>query len=425
MRTLLRQAETAVVLYADPARRDETRRRLADGLLERCCAPPTPAATRSCSSPAPSPRRPRTDEHLAVVRGLLDGTDRLDGLSDRHRPALAPAAPAGRRRAWPTTPRSTRELDRDDTATGRRQAAAALAARPTRGGQGRGVGRRWSTTTSCRTRSRPRSSAASSQVGQLDLLRPYRRAVLRVADPGLGRADQRDRAEHRHRPVPDAARRAGDGRRRRRLARRRTRTRRRRCAGWSASPATAWRAPCAPRPATPRGRLTERVTRRATRGRRDTASRGVSVCSDCAVWACSARARTPEVMPPARSPAWNAEVIVIAASPAARSSSRRRTSGPVTISTRRAPGSTATSTESRGLVAERAVQLQRGRPAVALEGADVDRHRQLRLLPRQPDRPDHVVLLPGRERLTSGHLRHLPRWSRWRCAPRRRRRPGR
>ena len=34
MRTLLRQAETAVVLYTDPARRDETRRRLADGLLD-------------------------------------------------------------------------------------------------------------------------------------------------------------------------------------------------------------------------------------------------------------------------------------------------------------------------------------------------------------------------------------------------------
>ena len=117
-------------------------------------------------------------------------------------------------------------------------------------------------------------------------------------------------------------------------------------------------------------------------------------------------------MPPDRSPAWNADVIVIAASPAARSSSRRRTSEPVTTSTRRAPGSTATSTVVGGLVAEGAVQLQRRRPAVALEGADVDRDGQLRLLPRQPDRPDDVVLLPVRERVTSGHLRHLPRWSR-------------
>ena len=107
---------------------------------------------------------------------------------------------------------------------------------------------------------------------------------------------------------------------------------------------------------------------------------GVSVCSDLGAWACSARASTPLAMPPDRSPAWNAEVIVIAASPADRSSSRRRTSVPVTISTRRAPGSTATSTVCVGLGAQRVVQLQRHRPGVALEGADIDRHRQLRLL---------------------------------------------
>ena len=60
--------------------------------------------------------------------------------------------------------------------------------------------------------------------------------------------------------------------------------------------------------------------------------------------------------------------MVIAASPAARSSSRRRTSEPVTISTRRAPGSTATSTVCGGLVAERAVQLQARSPGCRPRG---------------------------------------------------------
>ena len=170
MRTLLRQAETAVVLYSDPARRDETRRRLADGLLDLVRAAEAGSdaqlqLSRAFSSAAV------TDEHLAVVRDLLDGSERLPGLTidtDLRWHLLHQLVAAGLAGDLEVE----RELDSDDTATGRRQAAAALAARPTATAKSEA----WTSVVDGDELPNAIQTAVIggfSQAGQLDLLRPY------------------------------------------------------------------------------------------------------------------------------------------------------------------------------------------------------------------------------------------------------------
>ena len=103
-------------------------RRLADGLLSllRAAVPGSDSQlqlTRAFASAAAS------DAQLAIVRAVLDGTERLDGLTidtDLRWHLLHQLVAAGRAE----DNEIDRELDRDDTATGRRQAAATLAARP-------------------------------------------------------------------------------------------------------------------------------------------------------------------------------------------------------------------------------------------------------------------------------------------------------
>ena len=170
VRTLLRQVETAVVLYSDPARREDTRLLLADGLLAllRAAAPGSDLQlqlTRAFSSASVS------DEHLAVVRALLDGDERLPGLSidtDLRWHLLHQLVAAGRA----ADAEVDRELDADDTATGRRQAAAALAARPTAAAKEEA----WASVVD--NDDLPNSIQTAviggfSQVGQRDLLRSY------------------------------------------------------------------------------------------------------------------------------------------------------------------------------------------------------------------------------------------------------------
>jgi aminopeptidase N len=127
-RTLLRQAETATLLYSAPAKREVARRRLADGLfaLMRAAEPGSDSQlqlTRAFASAACS------DEHLALVAGVLDGSAPIEGLTidtDLRWHLLQQLAAAGRADAAAIDA----EITRDDTATGRRQAAAAMAARP-------------------------------------------------------------------------------------------------------------------------------------------------------------------------------------------------------------------------------------------------------------------------------------------------------
>jgi aminopeptidase N len=128
VRTVLRQADTATLLYCDPSVRDATRKTLADGLLRLVHDAESGSdlqlqVVRAFASAA------TTDEHLDVVRALLEGDEELGGLrvdTDLRWQLLHRLVAAGRAE----DAEIDRELDADDTATGRRQAAAALAARP-------------------------------------------------------------------------------------------------------------------------------------------------------------------------------------------------------------------------------------------------------------------------------------------------------
>jgi aminopeptidase N len=129
IRTLLAQANSVVALYVAPDHRDEARRQLADGMeaLMRAAAPGSDAQLQFVRAFASSARTP---EHLSTVSGLLDGSQRLEGLAvdtDLRWHLLHSLVAAGRAGDADIDA----ELTRDRTATGERHAAAARAARPT------------------------------------------------------------------------------------------------------------------------------------------------------------------------------------------------------------------------------------------------------------------------------------------------------
>ena len=124
----LRQVKSAIDLFADPANRPGYLQRLADtldGLMRTADAGSDSqlAFVRSFTACATS------EAHLDTVAGLLDGTVVLPGLAvdaDLRWFLLQRLAATGRAELDAIHA----ELDRDDTATGRRQAALARAARP-------------------------------------------------------------------------------------------------------------------------------------------------------------------------------------------------------------------------------------------------------------------------------------------------------
>ena len=125
---LLRTARTAMETYADPGFRDTGLHRLATG-LNGMMVDAEPGGdhqltlTRAFASVASSP------EHLETVRGLLDGSYTLDGLTvdtDLRWSLLQRLVATG----VAEDAAIDAELRRDDTATGQRQAALARAARP-------------------------------------------------------------------------------------------------------------------------------------------------------------------------------------------------------------------------------------------------------------------------------------------------------
>jgi aminopeptidase N len=129
VRTVLRQADTASLLYCDPAHRADVRDELAGGLL-RLVHDATPGSDSQLQLVRAFASAASSDEHLAVVRALLDGTEQLGDLvvdTDLRWHLLHQLVAGGHA----DDSEIDRELDADDTATGRRQAAAALAARPT------------------------------------------------------------------------------------------------------------------------------------------------------------------------------------------------------------------------------------------------------------------------------------------------------
>jgi aminopeptidase N len=128
VRTVLRQGESASRLFAAPAHREDLEQRWVDGLerIARAAAPASDAQLQLTQAFISSAR----GAHLDVVAALLDGTATWDGLTvdtDLRWALLRRLAATGR--AGPE--QIERELARDNTAAGAREAAAARAAIPT------------------------------------------------------------------------------------------------------------------------------------------------------------------------------------------------------------------------------------------------------------------------------------------------------
>ncbi len=169
VRTVLRQADTACLLYCAPALREQTRGVLADGLLRlvRQSAPGSDSQLQFLRAFASAAA---TDEHLTVVRALLDGTDRLGDLvvdTDLRWHLLHQLVAGGRA----TDAEIDSELDADDTATGRRQAAAARAARPDAAAKAEA----WTAVVDGELPNAIQTALIGgfAHISQLDLLRPY------------------------------------------------------------------------------------------------------------------------------------------------------------------------------------------------------------------------------------------------------------
>ena len=170
-RTVLRQAETAVVLYSSPGRREDE-----------------PAAAGRRAAAAARRGRARQRQPAPVPEGVRR---RLRWATSTSRPYVATSTARTSSRACRSTPTCAgtcctslvaagraddaeidRELDRDDTATGRRQAAAALAARPS----GEAKAEAWASVMDDDELPNAIQTAVIGgfqQVGQLELLRSF------------------------------------------------------------------------------------------------------------------------------------------------------------------------------------------------------------------------------------------------------------
>jgi aminopeptidase N len=128
---LLRNAEAAAIVFGDPANREPARRRLADHTLDalRSSAPGSDVQLAYARAFAAASR---SDDHLALVRGLLDerGIDGVEGLTidtELRWSLVRSLATAGGEDAPALI---AAEEERDATDAGARHAAAARAAQP-------------------------------------------------------------------------------------------------------------------------------------------------------------------------------------------------------------------------------------------------------------------------------------------------------
>jgi aminopeptidase N len=125
----LRQVKAAIDQYADPSWRTAGLTHLANA-LDGWMREAEPGSDRQLAFARAFTSMAVTPQHLDTVAGLLDGSLLVDGLTidaDLRWGLLQRLAAAGRA----DNARIEAELDRDDTATGRRQAALARAAQPT------------------------------------------------------------------------------------------------------------------------------------------------------------------------------------------------------------------------------------------------------------------------------------------------------
>ena len=126
---LLGGAAQAITLYGDPNNRDAARLQLGTRALDSLKAA-DPGSDLQLLWARALISNARIDEHVAIVRGLLDGTTSFDGLTvDTDLRWLIVHALAGLGVADETV--IDAELERDPTDQGQRYAAGARAARPT------------------------------------------------------------------------------------------------------------------------------------------------------------------------------------------------------------------------------------------------------------------------------------------------------
>jgi aminopeptidase N len=128
VQSLLGQAASAINLFGDPANRDGAMGTLAEASLGGLRAA-EPGSDHQLAWARAFILAARSDDHLAVVSGLLDGSEGFDGLevdTELRWHAVRALAAAGSA----DEERIQAELDRDPTDKGTRHAAAARAARP-------------------------------------------------------------------------------------------------------------------------------------------------------------------------------------------------------------------------------------------------------------------------------------------------------
>ncbi len=128
LRILIAQLTTAARLYVAPEHRGQVLAEVTQRLLQ-LLRDAVPESDRQLQLATAFAAFAHSDEHVAVVGGLLDGTTPLPGLavdSDMRWVLLTSLVAAGAADQADIE----REQDRDDTASGRRSAALALAARP-------------------------------------------------------------------------------------------------------------------------------------------------------------------------------------------------------------------------------------------------------------------------------------------------------
>jgi aminopeptidase N len=129
LRLLLAQLTTSARLYTAPVRREQTRARVGD-VLGDLVTSAEPGSDRQLQLVSAFAGVARTDEQVARVRGLLDGSAPIQGLAvdtDMRWGLLTALVAAG----GAGVDDVDRELDRDPTANGQRAAALARAAVPT------------------------------------------------------------------------------------------------------------------------------------------------------------------------------------------------------------------------------------------------------------------------------------------------------
>ena len=206
---VLLQVRTAIELYASPEHRDAYLQRLAAGVHAATAVGRSPGSDHQLAFARALIAVARTPEHLDLVAGLLDGSQSIDGLAidtDLRWSLLGRLVASGRA----GDVEIDAELARDDTATGRRSAAAVRSATPTAEAKEQRVdGRR-------HRRLAPERHAGGDHVrlghpGPARAVPAVPGPLLRGHRPGVGDPQRRDGRDGGHSALSGAAGRAGDG----------------------------------------------------------------------------------------------------------------------------------------------------------------------------------------------------------------------